>query len=372
VVFKEKSNMKKILLGSTALVAAGMIASAPASAKIKLGVGGYMEQWVGYVSQDDVGDSDFSGIDVKSDGEVHFKGSTKLDNGMTVGVNVQLEANSGGDMIDESYLILKGGFGEINIGSENSAQYKMQYGPVAYGIGFNSGDQSAWVNTGGTISQSGHYRAPLGSVNVEANGVNDSERVTYYTPRVNGFQLGVTYMPSSSEDSNTTPDRNAVKSDYVSVGANFNQKMGQMSVKVSAGYGTVTDAESGAGADSEPQATNLGLRLGMGAFGINIATANFEDTGSADGTAIAGSITYSDGPMGISLGYLHGEREGDAAKSGQAEADVFHLSAKYSLGSGVTWASTIGTVTYTTDDPALAANDDHTGTYVVTGLKVGF
>ena len=41
--------MKKILLGSTALVAAGMIASAPASAKIKLSVGGYMEQWVGYV-----------------------------------------------------------------------------------------------------------------------------------------------------------------------------------------------------------------------------------------------------------------------------------------------------------------------------------
>ena len=38
--------MKKVLLGSTALVAAGMIASAPASAKIKLGVGGYMEQWV--------------------------------------------------------------------------------------------------------------------------------------------------------------------------------------------------------------------------------------------------------------------------------------------------------------------------------------
>ena len=250
----------------------------PAGAKIKLGVGGYMEQWVGYVSQDDVGDSDYSGIDVKSDGEVHFKGSTKLDNGMTVGVNVQLEANSGGDMIDESYLILKGGFGEINIGSENSAQYKMQYGPVAYGIGFNSGDQSAWVNTGGTISQSGHYRAPLGSTNVEANGVNDSERLTYYTPRVNGFQLGVTYMPSSSEDSNATPDRNAVKSDYVSVGAIFKQKLGGLSVKVSAGYGTVSDAESGAGSDSEPQATNLGLRLGMGAFGINIATANFEDT----------------------------------------------------------------------------------------------
>ena len=69
--------MKKILLGSTALVAAGMIASAPASAKMKLSVGGYMEQWVGYVSQDDVGTADCSGVDVKSNSEVHFQGNDK-------------------------------------------------------------------------------------------------------------------------------------------------------------------------------------------------------------------------------------------------------------------------------------------------------
>ena len=109
----------------------------------------------------------------------------------------------------------------------------------------------------------------------------------------------------------------------------------------------------------------------MGAFGVNIATANFEDTGAADGTAVAGSITYDSGPMGISLGYHHGEREGGAAKAGQAEADVFHLSAKYSLGKGVTWASTLGMATYTTDDPTVT-DDEHSGTYLVTGLKVGF
>ena len=42
--------MKKILLGSTAIVAAGMIASAPsaiAAEKMKLKVGGYMEEWFG-------------------------------------------------------------------------------------------------------------------------------------------------------------------------------------------------------------------------------------------------------------------------------------------------------------------------------------
>ena len=45
--------------------------------------------------------------------------------------------------------------------------------------------------------------------------------------------------------------------------------------------------------------------------------------------------------MGVSLGYHHGEREGGAAKAGQAEADVF-IFLQYSLGSGVTWASTLG------------------------------
>ena len=69
--------MKKILLGTTAVVAVGMLTAAPAMAaeKIKISVGGYMEQWFGYVSADDeVGTADNSGFDVKSDAEIIFKG----------------------------------------------------------------------------------------------------------------------------------------------------------------------------------------------------------------------------------------------------------------------------------------------------------
>ena len=120
--------MKKILLGSTAIVAAGMIASAPsaiAAEKMKLSVGGYMEQWVGFTSQDDGVAQDYSGFSTVSDGEIHFKGKTKLDNGISIGVNVQLEAQQGGDQIDEQYMTVSGGFGQIIIGDENSAMYKM-------------------------------------------------------------------------------------------------------------------------------------------------------------------------------------------------------------------------------------------------------
>lgn len=377
--------MKKILLGSTAIVAAGMIASAPASAasKIKIGVGGYMEQWVGYVSNDDGTDQDFSGFDVKSDAEINFKGSTKLDNGLSVGVNVQLEANhNGGDQIDESYIILKGGFGEINIGSENSAQYKMHYAPSDFGIGMNSGDESSWVATiqdadGDSVSKGGMFRAPMGSTYVEVTRANDSEKITYYTPRVEGFQLGVSYSPDSNQDANGQPNRDAVNSDLVMVGANFKRNMGGMSIGVSAGYGTVTDAPAAPGS-LEPSAMNFGVKIGMGGMSAGVSMASFEDHGAQDGTSMNAGVAWSSGPMGVSFAYLHGERDGTGTTGagdldGQAEADVFHLSMKYSLGGGVTWAGTLGHATFSSDDVDIDNTvDSVSATYVVTGIKIGF
>ena len=89
--------MRKVLLGTTAMVAAGMLASAPsaiAAEKLQLGLGGYMEQWFGYTAQDGMSGQDFSGFNQIMDPEVYFRGSTELDNGLTIGVDVQLEGNT--------------------------------------------------------------------------------------------------------------------------------------------------------------------------------------------------------------------------------------------------------------------------------------
>jgi predicted porin len=362
-----------------------MIASAPtaiAAEKLKLSVGGYMEQWVGYVSSDDGTDQDFSGFDVKSDAEIHFKGMTKLDNGMSVGVNVQLEANSNaGDQIDESYLILKGAFGEINLGSENSAMYKMHYAPSDYGIGLNSGDNSSWTATvadaeGDSISKSGTFRGPFGSTYIEPNRVNDSTKITYYTPRVSGFQLGVSYSPDGNQDANGQPNRDTADTDYVMVGANFVQKMGGMNIGISAGYGTVTDSPTSSSV--EPNAMSAGIKLGMGGLSAGIAMANYDDHGANNADGITAGVAYSSGPMGVSLAYFHGERDGSGSVgagtlNGQAESDTFHLSGKYALGPGVTFAGTLGHQTYSSDDVDLDNSvDEVSATYVVMGLKVGF
>lgn len=360
--------MKKVLLGTTAIVAAGMIASAPqasAAEKLKASVGGYMEQWFGYTSQDVVSGQDLDGIDQKGDAEIFFKGSTALDNGLTVGINVQLEGNTDGDQIDESYMYLKGSFGEINIGSENSAQYKMHYAPSDYGIGMNSGDQSGWVSAASVGGTAGTFRGAFGSTYVEAGRVNDANRLTYYSPRIEGIQVGLSYIPNSGEDSNALVDRNTALADGYAVGVNFKRDLGGFTLGLSGGFGTIDDGDG-----SDPTSTNIGVKLSSGGIsgGFSYATAE-NDSSGGDMTGMNIGIAYASGPMGVSLAYFGSERDGNGGTVNAASMTTVHLSAKYALGPGVTFATTLGHNSYQADD---TSGTDNQGTYLVAGLKVSF
>ena len=355
--------MKKVLLGSTALVAAGLIAapSAMAAEKLQVSVGGYMEQWFGYTSVDeDASTRDVDGFDVKSDSEIHFKGSTTLDNGIEFGINVQLEANTSGDQIDESYLIMKGSFGEINLGSENSALYKMHYAPSDFGIGINSGDQGDWAAlTGSSVSGSGYFRGTLGSTYVEPGRNNDAEKLTYYTPRFAGFQLGASYSPDDSQDDNSPVDRNVGFSDMVAFGANYSGDFSGVSLGVSGGYGTYLESASGV---DEPEVWSAGVTLGIGGFGIGASYAN--EDGFTEGESYNLGVSYETGPFGVSFTYFHGQVENSA------EQDTFHLSGKYALGPGVTANATLGYAEF--QDEGSAGTDELEATYVVTGIRLSF
>ena len=75
--------MKKVLLGTTALVAAGMIASSPAlsAEKLSVKVGGYMEQWMGYASVDDNAGRDVDGFERQRGLEEHDVDSERAGTG---------------------------------------------------------------------------------------------------------------------------------------------------------------------------------------------------------------------------------------------------------------------------------------------------
>lgn len=360
--------MKKVLLASSALALVGSFASPAAAAEWNMRVGGYMTQAVGFADVDANFSGEFDGVDVYSDSEIHFVPSITLDNGIQFGANIQLEGNTNGsDQIDESYMFIKGSFGEVLIGSENSAGYKMHYGPPNPGIvGINSGTFSAWIpfSTGGDNL----FRATLGTTSLEVSGNNDSQRITYFTPRFAGFQLGASYARDGQQDSSGAVDTDTNLHDIFDVGANYVNTFGDANVAISGRYGT---ADDNSGSDSSIWA--LGLRVGFGGFtvGGSYAEQNGASSARANGEAWGVGAAYETGPWALSLEYFHGSNQDNDAllSSDDEELEQFLVQIAYSVGQGVT----VGAFGAWVDFDEDASNDlDIDGFVLGTGISLGF
>src|SRR5262249_26291488 len=112
--------------------AAGLVSSPAVAAQgVQLGIGGYYGAAAGILfSQDDgSGDPGQHTRDVvfRQDVEVHFKGETTLDNGLTIGARIELEGQQSDDQIDEVWAYFKGGWGELRFGDDDDATEQLQY-----------------------------------------------------------------------------------------------------------------------------------------------------------------------------------------------------------------------------------------------------
>src|SRR5689334_5735267 len=133
--------MKKLLLGTTALVAGGVMAApAMAADPIKMGIGGYYTFYgvAGNIDSTYAFNGSFTnykGLTIMQEGEIHFIGQTKLDNGTSVGLTVELEGwnpNAGATgsvrTIDEAFLFAFGDWGRLEFVSRDQASYRLYYG----------------------------------------------------------------------------------------------------------------------------------------------------------------------------------------------------------------------------------------------------
>ncbi len=336
--------MKKVLLGTSAIALAGAFATPADAAEWTVRVGGYMEQYTGYADTDadfvtgndnqfigfDGGvngdgvitfqngrfnslsrdsSGDFDGVDVKSDSEIHFLPKITLDNGMEFGAVIELEGNTSGDQIDESYMRIQGSFGEINLGSENSAGYKMTYAaPNVTFIGTNSGSLTAFFPLLAEGAGDDYFRGTLGSSFLEVGLNNDAHRMTYYTPRFAGFQVGVSYARDGRDDSNTQVDTNGELHDIFDIGANYVNSFGGFNVALSGRYG-IGDIP---GQSGDPEVWSAGLNLGYGGFTVGGSYADADgDHGLAQGEYWDAGVSYETGPWGFSFTYARGENVDD-------------------------------------------------------------
>ena len=361
--------MKKQLLASTALAAVGALALSGAAAaqdkktmKPSLSVGGFWEANVG-VADNDVDGQD--GVGVQQDVEVIFKGKAPLDNGITVSTTVELEGNGGSDTIDETKVFVSGDFGQIQIGALDEAGYEMTFGYHG-SVSTGTGNQTLEFDVGDWVPVSKGLGA-LGAASGRVNISSDNDTVAYYTPRFNGFQMGVSYSRSGGEDTKqlhstaTTQDDKGndvyTQTDIVAAAVNYNQKHG--STKVGAALGYVTADEPNPDKD-DPQRWGGGLWVDFSGVKVGVGYVRHNEVTKGDELDrwdVGGR--YSWGPNAVSLGYIHLEKMEQETAAGR-------LSYSRSLGPGVWWSLDALWAEYEN------GNKSEDGTAYTTGIKVAF
>ena len=374
--------MKKHLL-STSAIALGVAMASPAAAQQwDLSWGGFANTHVGAVDVD--GDNgtiaglpgtDYDGVDVYTNSELIFSPSITLDNGMTFGFSVQMEAlNNGGgaDGIDESYVTISSDMlGKIVLGSENSAGYlSMVAAPQVGSMAINSRSISAFVPI---TASTGFRQAGLSSY-TEVAGNNDVQRVTYYTPSFNGLVVGVSYAASGNQNARNNAfsgsgplggvDRNIGLADIFDIGVNYSQTINGVDINLGARYGTGEIDATG----QDPETWGLGGSVSASGFTFGVGYAeNDQDVaggiGDQQGLSIGASYDVP-GPWTIGLEGYFGER--DTAAQDQ-EYTAVKLAGSRTLGSGVSWD-----VYYTYVESQNAAGAEIEGNVIATAINLSF
>jgi outer membrane protein OmpU len=385
--------MKKQLLTTTALVAAGVltITGSALAQKPSLSLGGSTEQIFGVGQNDDAFDAASGsriGFDQHSDTEVHFNGAVTLDNGIKIRTRVELEGNStvaggssngvngaaaGGnsDDIDENWMRISGSFGEVRLGSGDAAAQAMTTGYLgtwAAGVGQNFAfDTPDWVSNPGTVSVS-----TVGRVDASSDG----EHVSYFTPRFAGFQAGISYIPSTREDVNNQRELTAgADNDGWSLGLNFDRKFGGIGVGIAAGYATAN--ESTANLD-DPEIWGLAGRVDFAGFRVAMSWVESEDQGTALNTTANGQETfeagvrYIFGPNAVSAQYQKAEANSLLAARNGDEAETFWLAYRRTLGPGVFWKVSAIFADFEDGLAGAAAGNSNDGQALTTSIQISF
>lgn len=385
--------MKKQLLTTTALVAAGVltVSGAAHAQKPSLSVGGSTEQIFGVGQNDDAFDAASGnrvGFDQHSETEVHFNGSVTLDNGIKIRTRVELEGNSNvaagssngangaaaaGNMddIDENWMRISGSFGEVRLGSMDAAAQAMTTGYLgtwATGVGQNFAfDTGDWITNPGTVATSTVGRVDRSS---------DGEHISYFTPRFAGFQAGLSFIPSTREDVNNQRELSAgADNDGWSMGLNYVGKFSGVGVGVAVGYATAN--ESTAGLD-DPETWGIGGRVDFSGFRVALSWVDAEDQGTATNTASNGQETfeagvrYTFGPNAVSAQYQSAEADSRLAARNGDEHEVFWLAYRRTLGPGVFWKVSAMFADFDDAAAGAAAGNSNDGQALTTAIQIRF
>jgi predicted porin len=339
--------MNKFLLSTTALVAASVFAAPALSAeRIQLQLRGYNTSGISYTDADqDSGysesedgvvynsgtfpseDSGTNEINFGSSSEIHFIGSSTLDNGLEVSFHAELELESDdqayngypADEIDEVYVQFDGGFGRVQFGQQDGVMDQMAVTAPLTFMGHAHNDLE---------DRSMDPFAPQGqpnTINTVGDISGDFIKLIYFTPSMNGLQLGFSYTPNPCKNNQGYAGcvYEQYARNYWEVSGTWEASYNNVAFAFSGGYGQ----GEGAYHYDDPSEWTVGANVGFGGFTLGGSYKESNATGEWYGvnpglgpwsgedsdseiTAWDVGITYETGPWGFNLAY--GQQESDS------------------------------------------------------------
>jgi outer membrane protein OmpU len=372
--------MKKVLLGTTALMGAGLVAGpAFAADGIKLGVGGFFRQTY-MATFDDDGEGE-AGNERNTHGffgnqEIHFTGSTVLDNGLEVGARVELEGETAGDQIDESWIWFSGGFGEVRVGSEDDALANACIMPPGGTSNFSAFSPDNWgANQATDIVAAGGLTSNSACSGVDDQG--DAQKIVYISPVFAGFQLNLSFTPNGDDQNHTDVggphngmpfNEDAESRNNFSAYASYTYEGQDWGLTLGGGGSWEGHVEQQPGDDRDKQQiyqAGVGLTFGNFAIGGVFSYYNngagfsgFTDDDLDNDIWVAGAgIAYTMDAFTVGAQYSH--QDADTEVSGgedfDATLDRIVLTGNYAMGPGINLDASLG---YTWLDGEDINNDD--------------
>jgi outer membrane protein OmpU len=178
-------------------------------------------------------------LDFSTDTEVHVlaRGEDE-ETGIEYGGTVEFEADTNStNNVDETWLFVRGGFGELRFGDVE--------GPVDESA---IGGQTIVAGTGGI---DGDMVDELAIGIIQPTASDTATKIRYYTPVFGGFQFGLGYTPNVDDGGDTLATTDAEISNWLEATATYEGELAGLEVTASAigGLGEVKDEVAFAGDD---------------------------------------------------------------------------------------------------------------------------
>ncbi len=293
--------LKKALLGTTALLGVGalMVADAGQAKALEVTVSGFSRFLAAFGNLDDQsGIADSRNFYFRNDTEVHVKARGTDDaTGMRYGATVEFEADTNATAnTDESWIFIGGNWGELRFGDEDGAADNMKVGAFTLAAG------TGGIDGAGEVANAGIF----------FDNSSDATKIIYYSPKVSGFQVGISYTPDSGHSGSASYPTDVTatdREDWIEAGLAYSNTFGAVDVTASV-VGSTADYETG---NNDFSAFGGGVVIGFSGFSVGGAwfTENDDVGGDRDIWNVGAGASL--GPANLSITYAKVDNDGAAA-----------------------------------------------------------